>query len=225
MIKNEKLSLIFKIILAIGCFIGIILETFIANRSSTAAMFCFYTVQSNILCLITIVWAIVRIIKKSGENKFFTILKSCSTMVITITFLIFSLLLSTKSPFLFAEPHDYANFLVHYFTPVMIILDWLLFDKKGSYKFYYPLIWLAYPLLYTTFVFIRAAIFPPIFASTSGNLYPYPYFFFDVDVLGVFGVTKWIVVLLIASLVVGYIYVAIDRLIYSLSNKRASNKI
>jgi hypothetical protein len=40
----------------------------------------------------------------------------------------------------------------------------------------------------------------------------YPYFFVNLDTQGVGGVLKWIVILLVAFIAVGYLFVGLDRI-------------
>ena len=68
-----------------------------------------------------------------------------------------------------------------------------------------------FPVLYVVFVFTRAAIvnFNPEVP------YLYPYFFLNLDNLGVAGVAKWVVILFAGFIALGYIFYGIDKLIKS----------
>lgn len=48
----------------------------------------------------------------------------------------------------------------------------------------------------------------------------YPYFFLNVETIGVGGVAKWCAVLLAAFVAVGYLLLGIDRLLYGIRSKR-----
>ncbi|MEG0378423.1 MAG: Pr6Pr family membrane protein, partial [Eubacterium sp.] len=139
--------------------------------------------------------------------------KGAITMMITVTFLIYHFLLAPRA---FSMNSDYnfwapANLLVHYFTPLMVILDWLIFDKKNAYRPYDPLLWLAIPLLYLIFILIRAQLGGPITAAGSY----YPYFFLDVDVLSWIGVLKWVLLIAVFFALLGYIIYFIDKITFS----------
>ena len=65
--------------------------------------------------------------------------------------------------------------------------------------------------LYIVFIYTRAAIvnFNPEVP------YLYPYFFLNLDNLGVAGVAKWVAILFAGFIVLGYIFYGIDKLIKS----------
>ncbi len=91
----------------------------------------------------------------------------------------------------------------------MYAVDWFLFYERGKVKWYYPIISVAFPLAYVAYIYIRAAIWN--FDSTSAYLYPY--FFLNIDSIGATSVLKWIMVLLIAFIIAGYVIYGIDRAI------------
>ena len=67
----------------------------------------------------------------------------------------------------------------------------------------------VFPVLYVVFVFTRAAIvnFNPEVP------YLYPYFFLNLDNLGVVGVAKWVAILFAGFIALGYIFYGIDNFI------------
>lgn len=228
-INNRLGALIFRIILFIGCIIGIILNMFIDGNLSLS-IFIYYTIQSNILCLVVISIVIIDTIKKiksngtNGSNLCIPKIKGATTMAITITFLVFHFMLR---PTLFDMGlGDYAtspaNFMVHYFTPIMFIMDYLLFDKKNNYGWKDPLTWIAIPLVYFVFSIIRAAI-GGIIRDTDSR---YPYFFIDIDLYG-WKVAFYVFGLIVFFLIVGYIIMFIDRIYYDngLKLRRVKDKI
>ena len=114
----------------------------------------------------------------------------------------------------------YLNFqinsvLFHIILPIMFVLDWLLFYEKGKVKTIYPICSTLFPLLYVIFIFIRAWILE--FDSTVP--YIYPYFFLDLDKLGVMGVIKWVIFLSIGFVIGGFLLYGIDKVIFKIKNK------
>ena len=69
----------------------------------------------------------------------------------------------------------------------------------------------VFPLLYVTFVYIRAAIlnFNPEVP------YIYPYFFLNLETQGVAGVLRWVVILFLGFIALGYFFYGIDKAIKS----------
>lgn len=229
-IRNKIFTLIFRIVLFTVCGFGIVNHIAANPYNNFETMLWFYTTQSNILCFIlsgVVLYMTTRSFKKENadHSKYYYLIKSSITLAIIVTGLIYHFLLSPSILFDINSPHmlyDIANLIVHYFTPIMIFLDWLLFDPHGKIKLYYPLVWTVIPLIYASIAFIRAHFGEPIFKSTSGNLYSYPYFFLDIDTIGLNRVCLWIGVLLIIFIIIGYILLGVDLMINRyLENKSA----
>lgn len=132
-------------------------------------------------------------------------------MSITVTFLIYHFLLSGG----YENRADIIrSTILHYIVPIMTIVDYILFDKKGIYKNIDPIIWLIIPLIYFLFIFIRAKL-----GSELSNGSYYPYFFIDINKYGIKTVLKNALFITIAFTILGYIELFIDRLILKLSKK------
>ncbi len=91
----------------------------------------------------------------------------------------------------------------------MTILDYFLFDEKGKIKWYHPLLWCGCALLYLPYIFIRAIIL-----GKNTTLLRYPYFFLNVDRLGVGGVTLWCIGLIIFFMILTYLNFFFDKWYY-----------
>ena len=103
---------------------------------------------------------------------------------------------------------DLSNLIVHYIFPISIILDYLLFDKKGNHKKYYPVAWCILPYIYMIYVFLRVGLGNG-FTVKKGSIYPYD--FVDIDKLGISSVVLNIVILTIAFIALGYVIYFLDR--------------
>jgi len=125
-------------------------------------------------------------------------LKGAFTLYITITFIFFAVLLAPiYHPTGFAA---FSNLVFHYITPIAFIVNWILTETKLRYKWSYMLYWIIYPLCYIVFAFIHGTF--------TGN---YIYFFLDITVLGIFGYFLFVSILIAAGLVLGSLYIAINR--------------
>ncbi len=129
-------------------------------------------------------------------------------MAIFVTFLIYQFLLI---PYHFSmdggHSFRWSNTLIHHIVPLMMVADWALFDKKGSFRIRDPFIWCSVPLAYFLFCLIRAEVGPVLQLVDSR----YPYFFIDVDALGGLQVF-WNVLLFAAFYIgVGFAFYWIDR--------------
>ena len=221
---GRLLSIIFKAVLAIGCLAGLVLN--LVQTKNPVSLLSYYTIQSNLVCLVLFAILLILEIKASSKLKprawqdrpWLSLLKGGCTVYILLTFLVYNFMLApsiaevSTSYQLFSMP----DLLVHYFSPLMVLLDYFLFDRKGRFKAVYPLGWALLPLAYLFYVFV--------FVSLGGRFYyggyasKYPYFFLNIDKLGLAGVGKWILFIAAGYLLLSYVLTAIDYLLGKLAD-------
>ncbi|HEY5586736.1 MAG TPA: Pr6Pr family membrane protein [Ruminiclostridium sp.] len=228
-IHNRLLALIFRITFLFGCGLGLYLNSGLRNGELAPYMLIFYTIQSNALCFIFFSILIVKNILDlkakgiKGSTMFFTHFKGAVTMSIAVTLLIYHFILVPK--FLSLNPNynifSWQNMLVHYFVPIIVILDWIVFDEKLSFYWFDPILWLTIPITYLIFVFLRANLGEVIAIVKS----QYPYFFLDVNMLGWEPVLKNVSILMIGFLFLGYSIYIIDRISFEQIALRKANKV
>ncbi len=219
-IRNRLLALIFRILFLIGCGTGLYLNSGLPSGKPAPYMLIFYTIQSNVLCFIFFLLLVIRTfidLKNKGirgTTVFLPHFKGAVTMAIAITFLIYNFVLVPQYLSTLKAGYNilsWQNILVHYFVPLVVIFDWLLFDKKLNFRWYDPIIWLFIPVGYFIFILIRAKVGGIIEIVSS----PYPYFFIDVDLLGWLKVIKNAGILTFGFLVLGYLLFLIDKIRFS----------
>ncbi|WP_296173952.1 Pr6Pr family membrane protein [uncultured Brevundimonas sp.] len=93
-----------------------------------------------------------------------------------------------------------ANNLLHYVMPVVFVIDWLAFTPKGRLRWVDPAKWLIPVLIYGGWTLLHGRL--------SGW---WPYWFVDVDTLGLGKTIVYFAGLLVFFLIVGLVVVAIDR--------------
>ena len=116
---------------------------------------------------------------------------------------------------LFSIPLE--SLLAHYVSPLMYVLDWILFQPKGYFKFYHIFTWLAFPLFYILCFITRCCCNAP---SAFLSVPKYPYFFLDYETIGYFKCLSYILVLMGILLAINAFIVAADYLMYRFSNKK-----
>lgn len=223
-IRNRLYALIFRIIFLIGCGTGLYLNSGIPGGKPAPYMLIFYTIQSNALCfLFFLILAFKNIAElKSkgirGTTKLSPHLKGAVTMTIAVTGLVYHFVLAPMFLSSSANYHlfSWQNILVHYFVPIAVILDWLIFDEKWNFRWFDPLLWILIPVAYFLFIIIRAKTGGVIEIVKSH----YPYFFIDVDLLGWINVLKNAGLLVLGFLLLGYIIYWIDRIAYVLHSQK-----
>lgn len=214
MIKDRITQLIFRVAFLTVSLFGII-ESFGLWAGQTPGLGCmlYYTSLSNFLCfgvMLAVTISTVKHIKNGetvGNNTACPRLKFYSNIIILVTFLVYNFILADNM--FEAGWNNLGNVTKHIVCPLLFIIDFLLFDKHHSIKWYDCLLCTVLPLGYVAFVLIRGAILPADYAGTV-----YPYFFLNADELGYGGVALWVLILLLVFIVIAFLFFLYDKLEY-----------
>jgi hypothetical protein len=161
----------------------------------------YFTLLTN--SLVAIGSTISLLIPQSAPGRFFssTSARSAVAVYILLVGIVFNVLLrAIDIRESFAD--KLANELTHSVVPILYFLFWLFIVPKGELNWRQPIYWLIYPLIYLPWVFI--------YGEFTGK-YPYP--FLHVGNLGYPSVLLNSVGLIVVFLVVGEIFVGIDKLL------------
>jgi len=203
-------SIVFKVLFLISCAYGLNL-TFHTAPSGFAIYISYYTTQSNILVFVVMFIMLIREFFYQGKKtRFLAVLKSLSTVSIMVTFVIYHFILA---PYINADITNvaggYGNILVHYVTPLWFFADYLIFDTKGVTRITDPFIYTIFPIYYFIFSNVRAVNGEQYDYGSIISQFPYP--FLDYAVLGIYGVTAAFLVILLSVILIGFLYVGIDK--------------
>ena len=215
MIKNRTAQLIFQSFFCAIGLIGIVasLGIFDDVLNPRWDFYVHFTNLSNYLCIGIVFAELIQTAKKQVDSyvSVTPFLKFIGVLAILLTFLVFNFLLAGQP-----DRDPQANWRIssisfHVILPIMYVLDWIMFYEHKKVRWYSPIASVVFPVLYVVFVFTRAAIvnFNPEVP------YLYPYFFLNIDNLGVAGVAKWVAILFAGFIALGYIFYGIDKLIKS----------
>lgn len=215
---KRNISITYKILTALILLTGITLN--LSKTSSVVSLLSYYTFQSNIICFFAFVsFSVIEIREKYNKCKkgdVYYVFKGAIVIMIFITTFCYHIALASKFEFDMglnntSDMYDkIANSIVHTIAPILVILDYFLFDEKGWFKNFYPFIWLFYPYNYVLYVYM--------YASHGGSFYNiggssrFAYFFLDYVEIGVNGVVKWIIIMTIGILIASYMLVLIDKM-------------
>lgn len=173
----------------------------------------YFTTLSNLLAAACAGWALCR-----GRGGY-AWAKGLSLICILVTGTVYHMLLAGSfGGFAPLTLGWWGNELVHTVVPVLCALDYLLFDTKGRLNWRCPLVWMLAPCGYfaMTVAIARAGIkFPG-----SHTAYPYP--FLDVWTLGWGPVLRSAAMMAAGFLALGYVLVALDRLLEKKSPAEAA---
>jgi len=218
MIKNRTAKLMFQTAFCTLGILGIIASFGTFNYTFRSDFYVHFTNLSNYLCIGIMFVELIETIKNK-EDSYTTklpLLKFIGLTAILLTFFIFNFMLAgDREP----ELNFYINsVLFHIVLPIMYVVDWILFYEHKKVKWYYPLVSVSFPVIYAIFIFIRAWILD----FNPKAPYIYPYFFLNLDELGVLGVIKWIGILSVVFITIGYVIFGLDKILKK--NKKTSSK-
>ncbi|HJJ69806.1 MAG TPA: Pr6Pr family membrane protein [Methanocorpusculum sp.] len=220
MIKNRTAQLIYQ---TIYCTLGLVgciacLGIFDNINAIRWDFYVHFTNISNFLCLGVMLAALIQTAGKKEDSYVTTVplLKFIGMLGILLTFLVFNIMLAG------ADGRDplanwrVGSILFHVVLPIMYIADWFLFYERGKCKWYYPIASAAFPLAYAVFLLIQAIILKfdtSILIPTTTTPLIYPYFFVNLDTLGVSGVLMWVGILAAVFVAVGYLFLGLDKIL------------
>lgn len=220
---RKKISLCYKIITVASLIIGITLNLWHRDAYAVISMLSYYTLQSNIICLVAFVFFVIKEIRGKDANDIYYLVKGAIVIAIIITAVVYRLALAPNSFEMDSLKQSInnkmlANFFVHTLSPILVFFDYILFDEKGNFKKYYPIIWLFIPLQYVFYVYTyswRGGTFYGIGGSRK-----YAYSFLDYELIGYKGVFFCIGIFAIAIVAASYVLVVFD---YVMGKKRESD--
>ena len=219
MIKNRTAQLIYETIYVTLGIVGVIASIGIFDNINTIRwdFYVHFTNISNFLCIGVMLAGLIQTAKKK-EDSFVSVapvLKFIGMLGILLTFLVFNIMLAG------AEGRDpqanwrVGSLLFHVLLPIMYIGDWFLFYERKKCKWYYPIASISFPLGYVLFLLVQGIILnfdSSILIPTTTTPLIYPYFFINLDTLGVSGVLMWIGILSVAFAAVGFVFFGVDKL-------------
>lgn len=210
MIDKKQLFLEGSIVIPV--IVGIVLDVITSGSLyDQINLFTYFTIQTNLLLGLSAFYSIVR---QERTGYFSTLFRISTTVWITVTGTSYSLLLAK-----YHHPkglYAIANILLHYVTPVMSFIAFIVIKRKERLRWYTPFLMLIYPLIYFVLTMIRGEI----------DSY-YPYWFLnpkDSEPEGVSSyknVLKYLAMMVTGVTVIGYIFVAI----YKIINKNSYNSV
>jgi hypothetical protein len=131
--------------------------------------FSYFTIQTNILAsLVLTAFAIKRPLDEWLVHPFVRSAVAVYIAMVGLTY--FTLLRHLWAP---QGAQWIADTTLHYVMPVGYLMFWLTCVRKAGLRWYDPLLWLIYPLIYLLLILVRGKV---------SGFYPYP--FVDAGTLG-----------------------------------------
>lgn len=198
----------YRLIAAIIVWAGLLLQYYLMVRGQsgevfatrTVNFFSYFTILSNLLAAAAFSAPVVA--SASPIGRFFS-RPAVRTAIVLYTSVTAATYIAILQGLWKPEGLQWvADTTLHYLTPALFLIDWLLFNPKGTLRWGSVLPWLAFPLAYGLY---------SIFRGPLSGFWPYP--FLDVSQLGMAKVLINMAAMSGLFLVLGLAFVLIDRLL------------
>ncbi|HFI0716042.1 TPA: Pr6Pr family membrane protein [Streptococcus suis] len=201
--KNQSFLFYSRCLLALLAITGTALEII----KYGIGMLMYYTVLSNLLVSVFSVYMVYAMYKGLDlQSAKFLRIKAAVTMSIMITCVVYHFMLAPIAD----DFWRVENMLCHYIVPVYFLLDTLLVDQKGQYKWFDPIWWTILPVLYMIFGLVNGLFIKIPIPDAKDS--PFAYFFLNVPKYGWAYVLTYAGTIFVAYLVCGFILAGVKSL-------------
>lgn len=152
----------FFALLALSAVIGQLVYGVARYGMDPVNFYSYFTIESNIFAVIIFLIS-AKALYLGNSDKLLDHLRGAAALYMTITGLIYSILLSGVDV---NTPLPWVNIVLHYVFPVVVLADWLVTRSGSIITPKRALLWLIFPLAYFVYSLVRGAI---------TGWYPYPF--------------------------------------------------
>ena len=192
MIQDRRVAVIFRFISFLIALAGLLLHMNIFIGEFFHWRLMYYTIQSNILALFMFGLLLIKTIigyareGKYGKTGFFARFEMVCVVDLLLTLIVYWALLAPGVSGLGDEFKilSFHNFSVHLITPLLCLIDYILFTESGHLKYKDVYAITIFPLLYVLYTSIAGLTGYVYRISADGRPVRFPYFFFDFDEIG-----------------------------------------
>jgi len=203
----QILSSACKVLIVLTAALGLIIKSNILKKKYNKGMFIYFTHLSALFSLVY--FSALLFLGDTRHNGILPRMNGAVIICVSMTMLVYHFMLvpELKGKLGGYRFFSFSELAVHYIVPLLTIVHWLAFSPKGLFSFWDPLLWLTPLLLYFGMTIIVARR-KSCLGQTGSR---YPYFFIDIDHLGLKKVMRNVCIIGIAVLLFGYILVLIDK--------------
>jgi len=187
---HKSIKILIIISSGLGVFLNIIQENFSFNS------LLYFTHQSNLL--VFIVYTVFLFHDKKYKQRQITILYQ-AVVAIVLTSVVYHGMLRPVLDNTSIFGNGFVDMLVHTITPILVVVERLLFSTKGVIQRKQPIYWLIFPMFYFFFTIIYSFLGGTFHKGTDYES-KYPYFFLNFSDNGI----GYFIVLIIIVLLIGY---------------------
>jgi len=217
MIKSKQVALVYRVTAMIIAYAGLLALLGVFQGAFYINVLYYYTAQSNIMAIILFVLLTAKttigILRNKKDEKetacYFPRFSMICSINVMITFVVFWVLLVPQLAGIFPL-WTFSNLAVHAITPLLCLIDYILFSEPRRLKYrdvYYVVI---FPLCYMAASSI-AGLAGHVYGISPADGAPvrFPYFFYDFDRIGLMSLV-YITGIVIFFLIISHIFYFIN---------------
>lgn len=208
---KTAISFIFKLLVFSLSALGVYL--IVKDSIYPLEVFSYYTTVVNMFTILLFALLIILMVVGKKPNRLVRFFKQSLMVQLILTLFIYSFVLI---PYITEQQIDYQIFsiediIIHYVTPVAVLLDYAWFDEKGNFKVIDSVINLLSLLAYVMYLVVYG-FFGGRF-HTGGTISMYPYFFLNIDYVGVQPFIFICLAIVAVVLFIGWVVYMVDQLV------------
>lgn len=189
-----------KVLIVLSSGLGVLL--YIIQDDWSLNPLAYFTNQSNLLVFMVYLFLLFN---SKSKNGLFTIILYQTVLAIVITGLVYHFILSPTFEGS-SDLNPIPNILVHSLTPLLVVVERLIFGDKHILNRWHPIYFLTFPLVYYIFTLVYAS-FGGLFGIGTEYESKYPYFFLNIKAYGVL----YFILVIVLFVLIGYLMVFINH--------------
>ena len=137
--------------------------------------FCFFTIESNVLAVVSFLLGAALITLGRTETRGVTIFRLVAVTYMTVTLIVYNLLLrGIELPQ--GQTVPWSNEILHVVGPLLLIADWLLAPGRNRLEWRHVWAVVVFPILWAAYTLVRGPLvdwypYPFLNPANSGNGY------------------------------------------------------
>ncbi len=205
------LSFLFKLFIFSLSALGVFLT--VRDSAYPIEALSYFTTIINIFTALFYALFIIELVLRKTPRPWLRFFKQSLMVYLFMTMLVYSFILI---PYIIEEQINYQIFsskdlLIHYVVPISVLVDYVWFEEKGKIKSFYAFanVWnIIFYVMYLSLYISLGGRF-----HSGNNLSIYPYFFLNIEQIGLIPVVLICLSILIVVVFVGWVIYMIDQLI------------
>lgn len=175
------------------------------ERRSLLNTFSYFTIQSNVLVLVT---SAVLAVRPTIAGPWWRVLRLAALAGITVTGIVYATVIA---PYVHLSGAAMIyNVTFHYVVPIASVVGFVLVGPRLR-LYNRDLAFMAWPLMWLVYTMLRGALLHPEFTGLGQSASHYPYQFLDIDQVAVFEVVASIALVTVLLTGIGIAYIHAEQ--------------